>query len=63
MKFFVRCPTTSAIFSLNDQSNIFQENWFYDLGLLVVFFFLNYEQGYSIQTLIAQMDELNIKWF
>lgn len=63
MKFFVRCPTTSVIFSLNDQSNIFQENWFYDLGLLVAVFFLNYEQGYSIQTLIAQMDELNIKWF
>lgn len=40
MKFFVRCPTTSAIFSLNDQTNIFQENWFYALGLLVVVFFL-----------------------
>lgn len=39
MKFFVRCPTTSAVHSLNDQTNIFQENWFYGLGLSVGFVF------------------------
>lgn len=59
MKILVRCPTSSAIPSLNDQTNIFQDNWTFCLFFLI--FFQNYEQGHSIQTLIAQVDELNRK--